>query len=242
MATILKWYFHDVASPNTGTLPGAGTAFGAGLANAELDTTGDATGARTARDATDTIGVLQASSLVTATANQLAQTWGHRRFVSRPLAAQTTPTGNWTLSFARAENNLNHNMATTLNIYAWRPGTGAVVGSALICSSGGGGTRGAEPTIAATQQAQSFVNASNAVTLADGDVLVFEIGTAFTQGKSSALTENFFYDGTVEGSATDCASFVTPPSALTLFTAAAATSDTAIFERASGRRRTLLRM
>jgi len=208
MATISKFYFHDAATPNTGIMPtGAFVSSG--------DTTGDATGARTARDATDVIGTLQTSATITATANTSTQSWGYRRFVSRPLAAQTIPfSGIWTFSYARAESNLAHNMSANLNIYVWRPSTGVSVGGVIINASG------TEPTVAATEQAESVSTAASSdVACNAGDILVFEVGDAFIQGMSTAYTSTFYYDGTTEASATSCASFVTPPSALTLFAA-----------------------
>jgi hypothetical protein len=232
MATIAKFYLHDAVSTVAGTLPGAGNAF------VQVgDTTGDAAGARTARAADDVIGTLQTSSTIIATANQLAQHWGHRRFVSDPLAAFTfnIGDGNWTFSYARSENNTNHNLTPTMWVYLWRPGTGAQVGSAAVHFTG------TEP--GTTELAESVTaTMANPTSIIDGDVLVFEYSALFTQSKSSALTDTFYYDGTTEASSTSCATFVTPPFPLTLFTPAVQTSDTAIFERASGRRRTLLRM
>lgn len=215
MATISKFYLHDVATPNTGTMP-------TGAFLNSNDSTGDATGARTARDATDVIGAAQTSSTITATANQLAQLWGHRRFVSRPLAAQTIAFSaglSWTWSWARDENNLNHNLQMRCQIYAWRPSTGLRVGSGAQ-NLGAGGT---EPTVASTEQAENgtFGSGQTDVTISDGDILVFEIFSSFTQSKSSALTDTFYYDGTTEASATSCASFITPNAAITLQTVTA---------------------
>jgi Concanavalin A-like lectin/glucanases superfamily len=207
MATIGKFYFHDAVTPNAGTMPTGA------FINSE-DVTGDATGARTARAADNTIGALQTSSLVTATANQLAQSWGHRRFVSAPLAAQTFALGdgNWSWSYARSENNLNHNMIPQIQAYCWRPGTGAQVGTGFIQLIG------SEPTSASTEQTEVITGAwgNGNQAILDGDILVFEIFTNFTQSKSSALTENFYYDGTTEASTTSCASFISPPSPIAL--------------------------
>lgn len=186
--------------------------------------TGEATGARTARDATGTIGAAQTSSLITANADQLLQTWGHRRFVSRPLATTTldftnTPT-QWTFSFAIQESALTHNMALWCTVYAWRPSTGAAV--TTVPSPGAYELKGDEPTLATTEQAavNSAVSSTGSLVtpILDGDILVFDISSQFTQSMSSAFTDQFFYDGTTEASATNCATFVTPPTALTLFT------------------------
>jgi hypothetical protein len=200
----------------------------------------DATGARTARDATDVAGASSPDIDATGTAgaNTLGQTLCLRRFVSRPLAAVTfaAADGNWTFSYARGESNTSHNGQIRCCIYAWRPSTGLQVGTRFVECDG--------TAMAATAETADSVNGvwSGTQAILDGDVLVFEVNDVFTQGMSSAYTTFFSYNGTTEASTTTCASFVTPPAALTLFTAAAATSDTAIFQRASGRRRTLLRM
>jgi hypothetical protein len=205
----------DATTPNTGIMPGAGNAF---VGSADIN--GDAAGARTARDATDVAGTSNPDieSVVTANADLLQQLWGHRRFVSRPLAARTfaAADGNWTFSYARSESNLLHNQAIQCTGYWWRPSTGAQVGSGQVLLIG------TEPTVAATEQAQSVTATSNTQAILDGDIMVFEVSTNFTQGMNVAYTEQFAYNGTTEASVTTCASFVTPPSALTLFGAAAA--------------------
>lgn len=210
MATISKFYLHDAATANTGTMPGAGDAFQGG----SPPDTGEATGAFTARTANDTIGVGQTSATITATANQNPQQWGMRRFVSSPLAAHTfgPGDGNWTFSQASAESNLNHNQSIRLFAYQWRPSTGLRIGT------GGLNITIAEPGSASTQTAASATQVSGSMTFIDGDILVFEVYDQFTQGMSVGYTSTFYYDGTTEASSTNCASFVTPPAALTLFT------------------------
>lgn len=209
MPTISKFYLHDAATPNTGTMPtGAYTSSG--------DVTGDATNARTARDATDVVGPGQTTILFTATANQLNQNWGWRRFVSRPLAAHTfaTADGNWSFSYAALQSNTNHNQQIFTNVYAWRPSTGAQIGTNAI--------RATCPINSSTT-AQTAVTATGGLTwgagsttIVDGDILVFEVYDNFSQGMSVAYTSTFVYDGTTEASTTDCASFIAPPAALTL--------------------------
>lgn len=209
MATISKFYMHDAATSNTGTMP-----TGAFIAGAP-DTTGDATGARTARDANGTIGVAQTSATITSTANTSFQTWGLRRFVSAPLAATSfaITDGNWTFSTAGSESSTNHNQSLTAGIYCWRPSTGLQVGTVnILIGLAESGT---------TQTALSGTSTwTGSVSILDGDILVFEVSDEFTQAMATAYTSSFFYDGTTEASTTSCATFVTPPSALTLFTAA----------------------
>lgn len=217
MATISKFYFHDATTGNTGTMPGVGNAFQYAVDLGSSDT-GEATGAFTARAADDVIGASQTSATITSTANTSVQRWGMRRFVSAPLAAHTfaTADGQWTFSAAGAESSLNHNQSLTLYVYAWRPGTGARVGTSGQSINA---ISLAEPTSASTEQALSATNSWNtSLTISNGDILVFEITDAFIQAMSTAYTSTFYYDGTTEASATSCATFVTPPVALTLFT------------------------
>lgn len=220
MATISKFYLLDAATPNTGTMPSnspttiAGGVLGAGT---------EAAGAATARDATDVSGTSNPDieSSLTSAATTTIQRLGHRRFVSRPLAAATVSGASWTFSYARSESNLNHTTGSGVpmikaSVYAWRPTTGLRVGTGLI-------TFGAttSPTAAATEQAESVLNDGGvALTYLDGDILVFDVYSHFQQGMATAYTDQFAYNGTTEASTTSCASFVTPPVALTLYTAA----------------------
>lgn len=177
------------------------------------DTTGDATGALTSRAANDVIGALQVSTLVTANADTLTQNWGHRRFVSAPLAATTfaAADGNWTGTWARSESNTNHSGSFSLYVTLWRPSTGARVGTVRALVSGG-------VLLATGELTDNISGAWNGTqAILDGDILVFEVAESFTQSMSTAYTSSFYYDGTTEASTTSCASFVTPPAALTLY-------------------------
>jgi len=211
MATISKFYFLDAATPNSGTMPTGAFVnphFGAGT---------DATGSQTARDSTDTPGAAQTSAVATAAANTSTQTLQLRRYVSRPLAARTfaNADGNWTWDYAALESNTNHKAGFQINVYGWRPSTGAQVGT-------GGLVIG---TAAPTTTAEAHYNAAagwggTSLTIQDGDVLVFEITDNFTQSMGTAYPSTYFYNGTTDASTTNAASYITPPSALTLFSGA----------------------
>jgi hypothetical protein len=207
---ISRFYLLDAASPNTGTMPSASPAWTLGT-----PITGDATGATIARDATDTPGISNPDleSSITSAADLNAQCWGHRRFVSRPLANQILPTGGWHFSYARSESSLNHHQRIVCSIYAWRPATGLQVGSQSNHPTG------AEPTIAATEQAESVSMSFNllaGLAIQDEDILVFDIASQFTQDMAISYTEQFAYDGTTDADTVSCASFVDPPAALLL--------------------------
>lgn len=214
MTTISKFYLTDAATPDTGTMPTGFVLLG------HLGTGTDASGSTTVRDATDTAGASNPDidATGTAAANTAAQVLCLRLFVSRPLAAQTfaTADGNWTFSYARGESNTLHNGVIKCGVYALRPTTGLQVGAGSLTITG--------TTMAATAETANSVTGTwgTSVTIIDGDILVFEIADSFTQSMSTAYTTFFSYDGTTEASTTTCASFVTPPAALTLFTGAAA--------------------
>lgn len=224
MATISKFYLLDAATPNTGTMPSAAMQ----LSNSSTVADGEAPGALTVRDATDVAGTSNPDlfSTVTATANQTTQSWGHRRFVSRPLAAHTftLAEGAWTFSYARSQSNTAHHQVVRCTLYFWTPSTG------LKSGSGVGLVLPGTDSAATTEVAESVTNSfgGNAAIL-DGDIAVFDIATLFTQTMSSAYTEKFDYNGTTEASTTTCASFVTPPVAVTLFTASAAIAPVSTF-------------
>lgn len=200
---INKFYFHDALTPNSGTMPDTGTAFATSAGGG--DTTGDASGARTPRDATHIIGTNSPDieSVVTANANQTLQVWGHRRFVTRPLAAFVFDnTMIWSCAYARSESNSAHNQRIITTVYGWRPSTGAVIAAGLFQPLG------SEPTSAGAEQVETLTGSSNSGSIQNGDILVFEFSTSFTQSMSTAYTENFAYDGSIEGSTTTCASFI----------------------------------
>jgi hypothetical protein len=216
MATTAKFYMHNATTTNTGTMPSVSPCrpgkLGAGT---------EATGATTARAADDVIGSANpdTESSITAEATTNPQRLGHRRFVSAPLAAQSFASGdgNWTFSFARSESNTNHNGAINCEVYCWRPSSGAEVGGA---GAGTVITFNGTTMVATAETAESHTGTSFSQTIIDGDILVFDVWSSFGQGMSSAYTDQFAYDGTTEASTTTCASFVTPPAPLTLFTAA----------------------
>ena len=215
MATIAKFYLLDAVSPNTGIMPSNDPSV---IGGGPLGAGSSAAGAATARDATDVAGTSNPDLEATCTAEAAAtsQILGLRRFVSRPLAAQTFAPGdgNWTFDWAAFDSNTNHAGAgdgTRCDIYCWRPSTGAQVGTGIA-------PIGLSGTLSTTEAHFSAVSTFGpSTTIQDGDILVFDVFTNFTQGMAVAYTESFSYNGTTEGSITTCASFVTPPSPLTLF-------------------------
>src|SRR5689334_3644540 len=99
-----KFYFHDAATTNTGTLPSTSTV--QQLPSPQQS----ATGAATNRSMDGTIGPGQTSAAVTTSAVTSTQTSFFRRFLSPPLLAQTIANQNLTLSLAASESNANSDM------------------------------------------------------------------------------------------------------------------------------------
>ena len=209
MAT--KFYLHDAATTDTGTLPS-----GFNSINGTQTSSVNVPGADTDRQADTTIGVaVQNSGALTTLANTNAQRSMLRRFVSSPIAAQTIASQVLTYGVAANESNTNSNFGLECRIGLWRPSSGALVGmikdpQTLIVSTN---MTTSEAWTAATMAA------SLAQTSQDGDILVFELwrdGAA--QGMSTAYTNTVFYDGTTEGSATTPASYINFPNTITFFT------------------------
>jgi hypothetical protein len=205
-----KFYLHEALNDIVGTMPGASstihtaapTAYGADLA------------AGNTRTMTDTIGVAQTSKAVTTAAVVTSQSIGVVRFATPLLAAQTIATQTVTLSGAYSESNTNSDYFAGWTMALWRPSSGAVITrawNAIQSSTAEAGT---------TQTAFSrALTTNNALTVLDGDVLLLEIWRfANIQGMGVAYTNTFFYDGTTEASATNCASFLQFTNNVTLYT------------------------
>lgn len=204
-ATTTKFYLHDAASPDTGTLPGA-TTMSATTPNVT------ATGAGTNRDMDVAIGAAQTSAALTTLGQTALQKNWFGRFLSKPLAAQTLPTGIWTVQGGASESAVASNLLLWgAVIKVWRPSTGAVVATLLD-----------NPTLGATEPGTTETNISQAtasitgVAINDGDILVVELWGQNTQGNTTARTNTIFYDGTTEASITSNAAFLLAPGAITM--------------------------
>lgn len=201
--SITKFYFHDAATSNTGTLP-------SGEQSASTPSV-TASGGTTNRSMDGTIGVSQTSRALTSLGSTSAQPSLFGMFLSSPLAAQVIASGSWQLSMAAKEANADANLHLCACVYIWRPGTGAIVGTRIFDSpatTSGNVTEPGTSQIGVTDTAIS----GGTVTVLDGDILVCEIWHDSTaQGSTNARLETFYYDGITEGSATNCASFLLAP-------------------------------
>jgi hypothetical protein len=204
------FYFHDAATPDTGTLPGA-TTLSATAPNVTAATAG------TNRDMDQTAGTAQVSQGLTTNASAALQRNWFRRFLSRPLAAQTLPTGIWQIQGAVSESNLASNMFPWgAVIKVWRPSTGTTV--ATLLDDPVLGISANEPTVINTETNASTLTPSiTGVAVNDGDILVVELWAENTQGSATGYTNTIFYDGTTEGSAASNAAFLQAPGAITFY-------------------------
>lgn len=194
-----KFYFHDATTTDIGTLPG-GTTTSAVAPNVT------ATGASTNRDMNQTLGVAPVSpALNTLAVTTLQRNW-FRRFVSRPLAAQTLPSGFWTMQGVAFESNTASNMLVWgAVIKVWRPSTGAVVATLLDNPQEGATEPGTAATLVTTH------TSITGVAVNEGDVLLVELWAANTQGGATARTNTIRYDGTTEGNTVSPASYLQTP-------------------------------
>ena len=189
MAT--KLYFHAAASSVSGTLPA--TFQGTWNVNSIEDSN---------RSMSTIIGTSQTSI----TENTIGATTANRtqrmaRFVSDTLnSAQTVGGGSIILNCADTESNTNANFwINNVYIYVWRPSTGTQVGVVRGSSTTAGGFGGTETTSASQEQVTHITGiTSSAVSASAGDVIIVEVGSAYTQSMSSVYTGTFYFDGTTE--------------------------------------------
>ena len=187
MATRL--YFHAASHTLTGSFP-------AGEQSPTYTPGFTFTNANTLRKMDTTIGVAQSSLTGTSAASTTAQIVFMGFWVSQPLlGAQTFGGTTWTLNIADRESNLAMNFwMKGCHIYVWRPSTGARIISLIDNNNIGG----AEPTAAASQQVTTFTFTPGSTTCADGDVIICELWSTFTQGSATAYTGLIYFDGTTE--------------------------------------------
>lgn len=230
MAT--RFYLHAASTDLSGTLPsgeqGAGTP-GFSFANAT-----------TIRRMNPIAGASMASDEGTSGASSSAQRALVGMWASPPLDAQNIAAGTWTFNIAARESNTQANFWPNLvNLYVWRPSTGAKIGTVLD-QSNGASLGGAEPTSANSTQVVTFTFSGSAVNgISAGDVLVCEVWAVFTQGNTTSRTVTAYWDGatvtTVAGTVvSDHASFIEHPGTIAaLASTATATASTVIAKEGS---------
>ena len=187
MAT--KLYLHNLSNPLTGSFPA-----GEQSTNTASWT---ATGANTLRTMDLSLGAVQ-TSIAGSTSNNTSVQRGFLGFFCSPKlnGNQTVGGGSWSLNLAQAESNLSANFFINLvNIYVWRPSTNTKIGTILDATTSLGGL---EPTAASSIQVNTFTFSTSSVSALDGDVIICEIWSVFTQGAATSYTATIYFDGTTE--------------------------------------------
>jgi hypothetical protein len=193
----LKFYLHRAVTGDSGTLPAATVSVSATTPTQIAD------GTNYSMDSTIS-AVAQTSKVLTTNAVTTAQASLIVRFLSVPIAAQTIAAQTIHYRCAISESNSNSNFGVSYVLALWRPGTGAVV-SRLQDQLNGTQSRNATTTEADADLGTT----STVATAQDGDVLVMEFWRDLVvQGMATSYSNTVFYDGTVEGSATDNAAYV----------------------------------
>lgn len=185
MATRL--YFHDAATTLSGTLPSG--------EQSTRTPSWTATGGATNRTMDTTIGAAQVTRQGNTLANTSAQNALMGMFISPTLdVAQTVGGGTMILNAADNENDGNANFwIDSLNVYVWRPSTGAKVGTLRDATSlGGTETAGGETVTHITGITSTGISAQA------GDVIVCEVWAEHTQATATSYIGAWYYDGTTE--------------------------------------------
>ena len=198
----LKFYLHDAATSDTGSLPGA---------SSQSSKTPDsaAVGAYTNRSMDGNIGVSQTSIGLTLGTPTYGSVF--RRFLSLPLAAQTI---SGTVQIADAVSQVtgagwNPRMMAAI----WRPGSGTLVGRLWDGPlSGYDFSSSASTETAATGTAHTMTNQ----TILDQDILIVELWSSGSDTPGSTCT--MYYDGTTEGSSTTNAAYILFSNDIPLYT------------------------
>ena len=191
MATRL--FFHAATSPVAGTLPSTEQSALTSTINGDAQTVN--------RLMDTTTGTAQTSILIVSAATTSAQKYYYSKFVSLPLSMTNITAQTWTYNFA-AEEELGSNQFPVsggsddvyLNIYVWRPSTGAKVGTIFDTQTAAGLiSEGA----AATEVAYHLTLSGAAVaSAAVGDVIICEIWFECSQSAATAADNFFYFDGT----------------------------------------------
>jgi hypothetical protein len=120
---------------------------------------------------------------------------------------QTVGGGTITLNIAVAESNTNMNLgdgatggAWKVQIYVWRPSTGAKVGNVVNSYTTWNTT---EPNAASTEKVIHGTVASSAVSALAGDIVVVELAVLHLQSMASSYNLTVYYDGTTENTTTN---------------------------------------
>ena len=215
-------YFHAAASTVSGTLPSTEQSVLTSTTN------GDAQSVN--RSMNTTIGTGQTSILIVSDNTTSNQNFYFTKFVSPPLNQTNVTAQTWTYNFA-AEEELSSNQFPVsgssdelyINIYVWRPSTGAKVGTIFDEPTDSGVVN--EPPTNTEEAFQTPVDGAAVASAAVGDVIIAEIWFEVSQTSSTSGDNIFYFDGTTVTTSLDTtvsnhASFLETPQNLTFITPA----------------------
>jgi hypothetical protein len=156
----------------------------------------------------------QTSKAITTLAQTAAQSAAIVAFCSDPIAAQSIVSQKINYSFGASESNSNSDFFVCFGVYLWRPSTTSIVTRIYDQQPG------SEPGTSQTVMAATPISFITPATSQDGDILVCELWRSNnTQNMGNAYTNTYFYDGTTEGSTSNCASFINfPTSTISFYT------------------------
>ncbi len=209
----------DVPINQTG---GSAPALQGGFSLQTYPTGADATSV--SRSLSKTKGSSQTSIQITSTATNATKSYYVTKFISDPLEAQTITAETWDFRLGIAESNSNMNLLgiNPVELYVWRPSTGALVN---YISDSATLTGFAEPSAINTNKLNKGTVSGSSVTVQEGDVIIFELWFRLTQGTSTAYNATAYFDGTTEyvsdasnTTVSDIASYIETPQDLTFTT------------------------
>jgi|GEM_PF-4660461 len=188
-----------------------------------------------------TIGTSQASIVFVQNNIASAQNYYFTRFVSDPLSGISSITAQtWTYNFAAAESSASANFplssigSVRITAYVWRPGTQTKVGDILDGISAAAQVQ--EGTAGAQRSHNATFTGSAVASVADGDVICFEVWFQITQtGTAGPYTDTFYYDGTTvttseNTTVSNHASFLETPQTLAFSAALTRVSSSIIYK------------
>jgi hypothetical protein len=191
MAT--RMYFHAANSTVSGTLPSTEQSTLTATKNGDAQTVN--------RLMDTTIGTSQTSIMIVSNASTSAQNFYFTKFVSLPLNQTNITAQTWTYNFAAKEELTTNQFPVSgssdelyINIYVWRPSTGAKVGTIFDNATAAGVVN--EPPANTEEAFQTPVTGTAVASAAVGDVIIAEIWFQCTQGSATAGDNFFYFDGT----------------------------------------------
>jgi hypothetical protein len=153
------------------------------------------------RTLSQAVGSGQTTLVMASLAQTAQQNLYFSRFVSDPLDMPSLAAQTWVYNFATIQSSTSGNFPTSSSAlpvhvccYVWRPSTLSIVGNLI---DGNGSSDYAEIAANAERVGTGTFAGAAVNSMADGDVLVFEVWFRITQAAAASYTFQFCYNGTV---------------------------------------------